>query len=55
MKVARQHQRVANQRKDHLHKLSSTLVRGYSAVVIEDLNVKGLGKTNLAKSVHDAG
>lgn len=53
--LARQHQRVANQRKDHLHKLSSSLVRAYSAVVLEDLNVKGIAKTKLAKSVHDAG
>ncbi|HMQ32447.1 MAG TPA: transposase [Chloroflexaceae bacterium] len=55
MKVARQHRRVANQRADHLHKLTSRLVREHDAVVLEDLNVKGLGRTNLAKSVHDAG
>lgn len=55
VKLARQHRRVANQRADHLHKLSSRLVREHDAVVIEDLNVKGLGRTNLAKSVHDAG
>jgi putative transposase len=54
-KVARQHQRVANQRSDFLHKLSSSLVREHNAVVIEDLNVKGVAKTKLAKSVHDAG
>jgi putative transposase len=53
--VARQHQRVANQRKDHLHKLSATLVREHDAVVIEDLNVKGVARSKLAKSVHDAG
>ncbi len=55
VKVARQHRRVANQRSDFIHKLSSRLVRDYDGGVIEDLNVKGLGKTNLAKSVHDAG
>lgn len=55
VRVARQHQRVANQRADYLHKLSSGLVREHDGVVIEDLNVKGLGRTNLAKSVHDAG
>jgi putative transposase len=53
--VAHQHQRVANQRKDHLHKLSSTLVREHDAVMIEDLNVKGLSRTKASKSVHDAG
>ncbi|HMQ33588.1 MAG TPA: transposase [Chloroflexaceae bacterium] len=55
VKVARQHRRVTNQRADHLHKLSSRLMREHDAVVLEDLNVKGLGRTNLAKSVHDAG
>jgi putative transposase len=53
--VARQHQRVTNQRKDHLHKLSSALVREHDAVVVEDLNVKGVARSKLAKSVHDAG
>jgi putative transposase len=53
--VARQHLRVANQRKDFLHKLSAALVDQYQAVCIEDLTVSGLGRTNLSKSVHDAG
>lgn len=53
--LARQHLRVANQRKDHLHKLSAAFVREHDAVVIEDLNVKGLSKTKMGKSVHDAG
>jgi putative transposase len=55
VKVARQHRRVANQRADHLHKLSSRLVREHDGVVIENLNVKGVARTKLAKSVHDAG
>jgi putative transposase len=55
VKVARQHRRVANQRADHLHKLTSGLVREHDGVVIEDLNVKGVARTKLAKSVHDAG
>jgi putative transposase len=54
VKVARQHQRVANQRADHLHTLSSRLVREHDGVVLEDLNVKGLSKTKMGKSVHDA-
>jgi putative transposase len=52
--LARQHQRVANQRSDHLHKLSSRLVREHDEVIIEDLNVKALAKTMQSKSVHDA-
>jgi putative transposase len=54
-KVARLHEKVANQRRDFLHKLSTRLVCENQAVFAEDLNVKGLGRTRLAKSVHDAG
>src|SRR5437763_8742212 len=53
-KVARVHQRIANQRADFTHKLSTTLIKHYQAVCIEDLNVRGLARTKLAKSVHDA-
>ncbi len=54
-RVARLHLKVANQRRDFLHRLSHRLTRDYDGVVIEDLNVKGLAKTKQAKSVHDAG
>ncbi len=54
-KVARAHARVADARKDFLHKLSTDLVRENQAVYVEDLCVKGLARTRLAKSVHDAG
>ena len=53
--VARQHLRVKNLRNDFLHKLSATLTSQYSTVCIEDLNVSGLAKTKLGKSVLDAG
>jgi putative transposase len=53
--LARQQLKVANQRRDRLHKLTTALVRQYDAIVLEDLNVKAVGRTNLAKSVHDAG
>lgn len=53
--VARLHNHVANQRKDFLHKESANLVRQYDAICVEDLCVKGLARTKLAKSVHDAG
>ncbi len=53
--VARLHQKVKNQRSDFLHKLSTRLVRHFDLVSIEDLNVKGLARTKLAKSVLDAG
>jgi putative transposase len=52
--LARVHQRVANQRADFTHKLSTTLIKTHQAVCIEDLNVRGLARTKLAKSVADA-
>jgi putative transposase len=53
--VARLHQKTRNQRNDCLHKLSTDLVRHFDLISIEDLNVRGLAKTKLAKSVFDAG
>ena len=37
------------------HQLSTALIRENQAVAVEDLAVKGLARTRLAKSVHDAG
>ncbi len=54
-KVARLHARVADARRDHHHKLSTTLIRENQVVYVEDLSVKGLARTRLAKSVLDAG
>jgi putative transposase len=53
--VARLHQKIKNQRADFLHKLSTELVRHHDLVSIEDLSIRGLAKTKLAKSVLDAG
>lgn len=55
VKVARAHAHVADARKDFHHKLSMKIVRENQAVYVEDLAVKGLARTRLAKSVHDAG
>ena len=54
-RVARAHARVADARRDFAHKLSTQIIRENQAVVVEDLCVKGLARTRLAKSVHDAG
>jgi putative transposase len=54
-KVARAHARVADARRDFHHQLSTALIRDNQAVAVEDLAVTGLGRTRLAKSVHDAG
>ncbi|MEW2042337.1 RNA-guided endonuclease TnpB family protein, partial [Streptomyces sp. NPDC005534] len=55
VKVARAHARIADARRDFHHKLSTTIIRENQAVHVEDLAVKGLARTRLAKSVHDAG
>ncbi len=55
VKVARAHARVADARRDFAHKLSTKIIRDNQAVMVEDLSVKGLARTRLAKSVHDAG
>ncbi|MFD0782848.1 RNA-guided endonuclease InsQ/TnpB family protein [Micromonospora azadirachtae] len=55
VKVARAHARVADTRRDWQHKLSTAIVRENQAIYVEDLCVTGLGRTRLAKSVHDAG
>ncbi len=55
LRVARAHARVADARRDFHHQLSTRLIRESQAVAVEDLAVKGLARTNLAKSVHDVG
>ncbi|MFE2724206.1 RNA-guided endonuclease InsQ/TnpB family protein [Kitasatospora sp. NPDC059327] len=54
-KVARAHARVADARMDWLHKQTTGLIRETQAIYLEDLNVRGLARTRLAKTVHDAG
>src|SRR6266540_2468707 len=54
-RVARLHARVADARRDFHHQLSTRLVRTHQTVCVETLNVAGLGRSNLAKSIHDAG
>ncbi|MFE3445906.1 RNA-guided endonuclease InsQ/TnpB family protein [Nocardia sp. NPDC059180] len=53
--VAKAHAKVADTRKDWGHKQSTMIIRGNQAVYVEDLCVRGLARTRLAKSVHDAG
>ena len=52
--VARCHAAVARQRREHLHQASARLVRDYDVIAVEELNVKGLAGSALAKDVHDA-
>ena len=55
VKVTRVHAQVADARRDFHHQLSTRLIRDNQAVAVEDLEVKGLARTRLAKSIHDAG
>jgi putative transposase len=55
VRVARVHAKVADSRRDWLHKESTRIIRESQAVYVEDLCVAGLARTRLAKSVHDAG
>ena len=53
--VARVHARIADRRRDHLHKLTTRLVRENQTVVIEDLTVRNLLKNHtLARTISDA-
>jgi len=55
-KIARLHYRISCIRQDTLHKLTSKLVRKFSVIVIEDLNVSGMLKNGkLAKAISDMG
>lgn len=54
-KVAKQHAKVKDARRDFHHKLSTQIIRENQAVYVEDLSVRGLARTRLAKSIHDAG
>ncbi|GGK92712.1 RNA-guided endonuclease InsQ/TnpB family protein [Nocardia jinanensis] len=55
IRVAHAHSRVAGTRRDWVHKHSTAIIRDNQAVFVENLCVKGLARTRLAKSVHDAG
>jgi IS605 OrfB family transposase len=49
------HAKVANRRNDFHHKLSTRLVREFDYIAVGNVNAAALAKTNLAKSVLDAG
>jgi len=54
-KVAKIHGRIADRRRDHLHKFTTRLVRENQVIAIEDLNVRGmLSNHSLARAVSDA-
>lgn len=54
--LARLHGHIKNTRQDFLHKLSTSLAKTKSAIIIEDLNVGGMIRNHhLARSIADCG
>lgn len=53
--LAIQHKKVADTRKDFHFKTANNLLKKYDVVAVEKLNIKGLAKSRLAKSINDAG
>lgn len=54
IRLARQHEKIANQRKDFLQKLSTRIIRENDIICIEDLQVRNMVKNHkLAKSITD--
>ena len=56
LKLSKLHEKVANSRKDYLHKVSSELIRDNQSIAIETLKVSNMVKNhNLAQSISDVG
>jgi putative transposase len=56
MRLARLHARISNVRKDWLHQTTTRLVRKFSVIGIEDLNVRGMmANQKLARNIGDIG
>ena len=55
VKVARVHARITDRRRDHLHKLSTRIIRENQTVIIEDLSVRNMVRNHsLARAISDA-
>ncbi|MFM5986631.1 MAG: RNA-guided endonuclease InsQ/TnpB family protein, partial [Sphaerospermopsis kisseleviana] len=56
IKIARLHQKIANIRKDTLHKITTCISKNHAVIGIEDLNVSGmLANGKLSKAIADMG
>lgn len=55
LKVAKLHEKISNQRKDFLHKLSTSIIKNHDRICIEDLSSKNLMRNHhLARAIGDA-
>ena len=53
--MAQVHARIADRRRDHLHKLSTRIIRENQTVIIEDLTVRNMVRNHaLARAISDA-
>ncbi|MEV8632631.1 RNA-guided endonuclease TnpB family protein [Streptosporangium sp. NPDC051023] len=56
LKVARVHARIADRRRDHLHQLTTRLVRENQVIAVENLTVRNMVRNRgLARAISDAG
>ena len=55
VKLARAYEKLANSRRDFLHKTSFDLVNKYSFISLENLNIKGMIQNRFSKQINDAG
>lgn len=54
-RLASAHRRVANRRRNFHHQTARAIVRRFDRIGVEDLNIRGLARGMLSKSVHAAG
>ena len=55
-RINKLHEKISNQRKDYLHKLSTNLVKRYDIIALEDINLKSISQSlHLGKSTDDNG
>jgi putative transposase len=52
-RVAKIHQRISRQRKMFHYRTAHWLCRDYDLIAVEELNIPGLARTRLAKSIYD--
>jgi len=52
-RVAKIHQRIARGREIFHYQVAHSLCRNYDLIAVEDLNIRGLARTRLAKSIYD--
>lgn len=54
--VAKLHESISNKRTDYLHKVSTSIIKKYDTVVLEDLNIKGMmSNHSLALAMSEVG